>query len=180
MLPTQRNDQEANSHSLPRAETDVAVRATTNLWSTGAAPFREMLCVTAFVLFLTWLDQFIYVSVSNEVATALLRQGIGWESSVRAFSLVMMAIFVLAVGSAVGLMAKRQTMVASLIVANIVSALWGEFVAFDSTRTQLPGLTMDWGFATVFTLPSLFVRLTLAFTQVAVALYVTQKFRKSA
>lgn len=145
-----------------------------------SAPTRhhigETLCVAAGLLIVGAIFQVLIRYVTSVMAVTLMPFPVTLGTSMRAVSFLLTGFAAIIIGVGVGLLANRRTMVTSLVAANALNTLLGIIVAFVYIYMVSPNAI--WQYLTNIPTGSLFNLITVAFTEVAVALYVAQKFCK--
>ncbi|MBC7808725.1 MAG: hypothetical protein H7145_21535 [Akkermansiaceae bacterium] len=137
----------------------------------------EALSVTIGLAVVTTISRLAFSVLIGTFATNFLTSPENLPQFIGVVSFVTTAVASIAIGVLVGFMANRRTMVGSLTVANVITAIgWQIFMTitypqfFDPSVQLMPQMLLS----------SLFGLLTITLTDIAVALYVARKLRKKA
>lgn len=142
----------------------------------------EAFCVTTCLLALAVLWHFMTRNLTSVVATSLVPFLIDLEDAIKLIYFLLAALVAVIMGAGVGFLANRRTMVTSLTIANVCIAIGVQVLSLHYIYTNLPEAVffgLGWKYVVAFVIPNLFRSLTVAVTEVAVALYVARKFRKN-
>lgn len=135
----------------------------------------EAFIVTLCLAIITTATRILFSVVASIFANNFLTSRENLPNFVGGVSFVTTAIASLVIGVGVGLVANRRTMVGSLVVANIVTAIgWQTFMTLSYPQLLKPEIQL----MPAMLVSSLFGVLTITLTDIAVALYVARKIRK--
>ncbi|MBC8136037.1 MAG: hypothetical protein H8F28_09150 [Fibrella sp.] len=174
--PSDRETDTENHVQPEQTRTDLRGDFTTKSQTVSLARWvGEVACITGSLFLVTLVSRFLFSVLINVLGDYVsFRNGV--PPLFEALSFLLAVIISVTIGVGVGLFANRRTMVKSLIVANVVNSVAWQTMTFVLAPKLFQG---GWQFIASLAVSSLFGLLTITLTDIAVALYVARKFRKT-
>lgn len=136
----------------------------------------EAVCVTFCLLIASGMSRTLLNVFISVIGNYVSSNG-GLPRIVGLVSFILTAVLSVIVGVCVGLVAKRRTIVSSLVTAHIVNTLIWQAVMFTLVYPRF--INGNWPAAANLLFWAVFSALTVALADIGIALYVARKFRKT-